>query len=48
VEAGELTAREGRRQVREIAHECRRAACRILEPEQRDKVPFCRGPEDAG
>jgi hypothetical protein len=48
VEADELTAREGRRQVREIAHECRRAACQILEPEQQAEVPFCHGPEDAG
>ena len=48
VRDGDLTAREGRRRVREIAHECRREACGILEPEQQAKVPYCRGPEDAG
>lgn len=48
VRGGDITAREGRRRVREIAHECRREACGILEPEQQAKVPYCRGPEDVG
>lgn len=45
VESGEITAEEGRRRVREIAWECRRDFCAILEPDQQAKVPFCRGPE---
>ena len=48
VRDGDLTAREGRRRVREIAHECRGEACGVLEPEQQAKVPYCRGPENAG
>ena len=48
VRTGEITAREGRWRVREIAQRCRRESCSLLEPEQRAKVPFCRGPEDAG
>ena len=48
VKAGEITAREGRLRVREIAQQCRRESCSVLEPEQQAKVPFCRGPEDAG
>ena len=48
VKAGEITAREGRWRVREIAQQCRRESCSVLEPEQQAKVPFCRGPEDAG
>ncbi len=46
VESGEITAEEGRRQVREIAFECRQEFCQILEPDQQAKVPFCRGPEE--
>ena len=48
VKTGEITAREGRWRVREIAQQCRRESCSVLEPEQQAKVPFCRGPEDAG
>lgn len=48
VKEGDLTAREGRRRVREIAHECRREACGVLDPDQQARVPYCRGPEDAG
>ncbi|MGH7542905.1 MAG: hypothetical protein ACREK7_03115 [Gemmatimonadota bacterium] len=46
VKAGEITAREGRWRVREIAHQCRRESCSILDAGQRDRVPFCRA-EDA-
>jgi uncharacterized membrane protein len=46
VEAGEITAREGRWRVREIAHQCRRESCAILDAGQKDRVPFCRA-EDA-
>lgn len=42
VREGDLTAREGRRRVREIGRECRREACGILVPEQQAEVPFCR------
>lgn len=47
VHDGEITAEEGRRLVRQKAHETRRAFCAILTPDQQAKVPFCRGPEDA-
>lgn len=47
VESGRISAEEGRRRVRRIAHECRRELCGILEPDQQAKVPFCRGPGDA-
>lgn len=43
VREGDLTAREGRWRVREIAQECRREACGILDQAQRQRVPFCRG-----
>lgn len=43
VQAGDITAGEGRRRVREIAHQCRRESCAILDEGQRDRVPFCRG-----
>lgn len=45
VHQGEITAEEGRRLVRQKAHETRRAFCAILTPDQQGKVPFCHGPE---
>ncbi|HUP01861.1 MAG TPA: hypothetical protein VM737_10130 [Gemmatimonadota bacterium] len=48
VGAGELTAREGRRQIRAKAQETRQALCAILTPSQQAKVPFCRVPGGAG
>jgi DNA-binding MarR family transcriptional regulator len=48
VREGDLTAREGRRRVREIAHACRREACGILDETQRERVPFCRGDDAPG
>jgi hypothetical protein len=42
VEAGEITAREGRWRVREIAQRCRRESCAILDDGQKNQVPFCR------
>ncbi|HKY59845.1 MAG TPA: hypothetical protein VJP59_02440 [Gemmatimonadota bacterium] len=48
VEAGEITAREGRWRVREIAQRCRRESCAILDAGQRDEVPFCRAEDLPG
>lgn len=47
VKEGDITAHEGRRRVREIAHQCRRASCAILDAGQREQVPFCLAAEDA-
>lgn len=48
VRSGDLTAGEGRRRVREIARECRRESCRVLDEGQRDRVPICRGDDARG
>jgi uncharacterized membrane protein len=45
VHDGEITAEEGRRLVRQKAHETRRAFCAILTPDQQAKVRFCHAPE---
>lgn len=45
VHEGDITAQEGRRLVRQKAHETRRAFCAILTPDQQAKVRFCHGPE---
>lgn len=44
VEAGDLTPRQGRREVRAKAHKTSAAVCSVLEPDQQAKVGFCRGP----
>jgi hypothetical protein len=48
VQAGEITAREGRWRVREIAQRCRRESCAILDAGQKDQVPFCRAEHARG
>lgn len=44
VEAGDLTPRQGRREIRARAQRTREAVCSVLEPNQQAKVAFCRGP----
>ncbi|MGH7587743.1 MAG: hypothetical protein ACRELU_04020 [Gemmatimonadota bacterium] len=48
VRAGDITAREGRWRVREIAHQCRRESCAILDAGQKDRVPYCRADDARG